>query len=91
MVRTLRYSLAGAGVGFFVGLVLVILLSRMGGGPVSVSDIVTATVFFGGFLAGPGAIAGAVIGGVADLLAYFRRRDEALRQAQAQRDSEFER
>jgi hypothetical protein len=91
MARTLRCSLAGAGVGFLLGLVLVILLCGTVGGPDRARDIVTATVFFGAFLAGPGAIAGAVIGGVADLLAYFKRRDELLRHAQAQRDSESER
>jgi hypothetical protein len=42
----------------------------------------------GVFLAGAGAVAGAVTGGVADLLAYFRRRDEAARNAQKRCESQ---
>ena len=84
MVRTWLYSFAGAGVGFFVGFVLVWMMS--GGRPAS--DKAAITLFMGGLLAGAGAVAGALIGGVAALLAFFRRRDEAARDAQGQRESE---
>jgi len=89
MVRTWLYSFAGAGVGFLVGFVLVLLV-RMTAGAQPPSDMAAVTLFLGGFLAGAGAVAGALIGGVADLLAYFRRRDEAVRDAQAQCESESE-
>ena len=36
-------------------------------------------MFVGSFLAGTGAIAGAIIGGVADLLEFFRKKDQASR------------
>jgi hypothetical protein len=42
----------------------------------------------GVFLAGAGAVAGALTGGAADLLEFLRRRDEAARDAQAQPESE---
>jgi branched-subunit amino acid ABC-type transport system permease component len=75
------YSFAGAGVGFLAGLLLILLLSRTTG-PQPPSDTGPAALFVGVFLAGAGAVAGAVVGGVADLLAFFRRRDEAARNAQ---------
>jgi hypothetical protein len=40
------------------------------------------------FLAGTGAIAGAIIGGVADLREFFRRKDQAPREAQDRDKSE---
>jgi len=39
-------------------------------------------LFVGCFLAGAGAIAGAIIGGVADLQEFFKRKDQAPREAQ---------
>ena len=45
-------------------------------------------LFIGGLLAGAGAVAGALIGGVADLMQFFRRRDEAGKDAPAQDESE---
>jgi hypothetical protein len=39
-------------------------------------------MFVGVFLGGTGAIAGAIIGGVADLLAFFRRKERAPGEAQ---------
>ncbi len=83
MARTLLCSFAGAAFGFLVAVVLVGIASGGERG----SDTAAVTVLFGGFLAAAGAIVGALIGGVADLLAYFRRRDEAIRDAQAQRES----
>ena len=78
MGRTLLCSLAGAGAGFLVGFVVV----RMAAGAQPASDTGPVIVFVGIFLAGTGAIAGAIIGGVADLLEFFRRKDQAPREAQ---------
>jgi hypothetical protein len=77
MVRTWLYPVAGAGVGFLVGLLLVQMMA--GGQPAS--DTVAVTLFVGVFLAGAGAVAGALTGGAADLLEFLRRRDEAARDA----------
>ena len=89
MARTLLCSLAGAGAGFLVGLVFVLLL-RMTAGAQPLADLAAISIFVGGFLAAAGAIVGAIIGGVSDLLAYFSRRDEALEDALARRDSKSE-
>ena len=75
MVRTLICSLAGAGAGFVAGAVIVLIAAKGEPG----RDTVVVTLFVGCFFAGTGAIAGAIIGGVADLLAYFRRKDQATR------------
>jgi hypothetical protein len=84
MVRTFLCSLAGAGAGFFVAYVVVQMMTA--GQPTSETAFVT--LFFGCLLGGSGAVAGALIGGVADLLAYFKRRDEAARDAQSQSETE---
>jgi hypothetical protein len=84
MGRTLLCSLAGAGAGFLVGFAGVWMAS--GGQPAS--DTGALILFVGSFLAGTGAIAGAIIGGVADLLAFFRRKDQAPREAQDRDKSE---
>jgi hypothetical protein len=73
MSRTLVCSLAGAGVGLLVGCVGVIIASGAQAG----SDTAAVTLFVGSFLAGTGAIAGAVVGGVADLREFFTRKDQA--------------
>ena len=78
MGRTLLCSLAGAGAGFLVGFAVV----RMVAGAQPESDIVPVSLFVGVFLAGTGAIAGAVIGSVADLREFFRRKDQVPREAQ---------
>jgi hypothetical protein len=72
MGRTLLCSLAGAGVGFLVGFgsVLVVAGSQHAG------DAATVAVFVGVFLAGSGAIAGAIIGGVADLREFFTKKGQ---------------
>lgn len=80
MLRTLLGSLAGAAIGFFVAVVAVQIAA--GGQPGS--DVGPATLFVGVFLAGAGAIAGAIIGGVADLLAFFRRKDPAAKETKDQ-------
>jgi hypothetical protein len=76
MVRTLLCSLAGAGAGFLVGFAAV----SMTLGAQSSRDIVAVMLFVSIFLAGTGAIAGAIIGGVADLREFFTRKDQAPRE-----------
>ncbi len=73
MGRTLLCSLAGAAAGFLVGLAAV----RVAAGAQPSHDTAAIGLFVGAFLAGTGAIAGAVIGGVADLKEFFRRKDRA--------------
>jgi hypothetical protein len=82
MVRTWLYSFAGAGIGFLAALVIV----RMMAGASSPSETTAITLFVGTFLAGTGAIAGAITGAVAE----FRKRTEQASQAQVQRESESE-
>jgi hypothetical protein len=84
MGRTLLCSLAGAGVGFLVGFAAI----RMAAGEQPASDTGPAILFVGVFLAGTGAIAGAIIGGVADLREFFRRKDQAQREMQDRQESE---
>jgi len=73
MSRTFVCSIAGAVVGFLAGYVGVIIVS---GGQAG-SDTAGLTLVLGSFLAGAGAIAGAVIGGVADLREYLTKKDQA--------------
>ena len=84
MGRTLLCSLAGAGAGFLVGFAAV----RMVAGAQPASDTGFIIMCVGVFLAGTGAIAGAIIGGVADLREFFRRKDQAPREAQDRDKSE---
>ena len=73
MSRAFVGSLAGAAVGFLAGCVCVGIAS----GGTAGSDTAAATLFVGSLLAGPGAIAGAVIGGVADLREFCAKKDRA--------------
>ena len=66
-------SLAGAVVGFLTGCVCAAIAS---GGEV-MRDTIPFTLLFACFLAGPGAIAGAVIGGVSDLREFCAKKDRA--------------
>ena len=84
MGRTLLCSLAGAGVGFLVGFVAVCVAV----GTQPARDAGAIILFVGVFLAGAGAIAGAIIGGVADLREFFRRKDQAQREEQDRHESE---
>jgi hypothetical protein len=77
MGRALVCSLAGAGIGFLLGCVGVGIVT----GGVEARDTGAIILFLGSFLAGAGAIAGAVIGGVADLREFFIRKDQAARDA----------
>jgi hypothetical protein len=79
MGRTFRCSIAGAGTGFLVGFVAV---SIAAGGHLSSPDIPAIILFVGVFLAGSGAIAGAIIGGVADLREFFTMKDQTPREPQ---------
>lgn len=78
-------SLAGAGAGFLVASAVVLMAAAARPSP----DTGTVIMFVGVFLAGTGAIAGAIIGGVADLREFFRRKDQAPREAQDWDKSEY--
>jgi hypothetical protein len=82
MGRTGLCSIGGASIGFLVGAMLV----RMMAGPEPASDTAAITLFVGTFLAGTGAIAGAITGGVAEC----SKRTKQAREAQAQRESRSE-
>jgi len=84
MGRTLLCSLAGAGAGFLVGFVAV----RLAAGAQPASDTGAVILFVGVFLAGTGAIAGAIIGGVADLREFFTRKDQAQKEVRNRYKSE---
>lgn len=84
MVRTVLCSFAGAAIGYLMGYAGVLIVA----GSEPHSDTAAITLFFGGFLAGCGAIAGAVTGGVADLLQYLKRRDEVVRDRDAVNETE---
>ncbi len=73
MSRAFMGSLAGATVGSLVGFVGVMIVS---GGEVA-RDTGAMILILGSFLAGLGAIAGAVIGGVADLREISQKKDQA--------------
>jgi hypothetical protein len=64
MGRALVYCFAGAGIGFLAGFVIVGLIS----GPHPPSDAGVIGMFVGTFLAGTGAIAGAILGAVAEFI-----------------------
>lgn len=81
MGRTLIYPFAGAGIGFLVAFVIVRLMA----GPSPPSDTTAITLLVGTFLAGTGAIAGAILGGVES----FKRRQQASKEP-VQRESESE-
>lgn len=84
MKRTLLGSFAGAGIGFLVPFATVLLVT----GSLPTRDEGSGMlVLVGFFLAGAGAIAGAVIGGVAELLAYFKNREQE-RQSREHREPE---
>ena len=72
MKRTWLCSLAGAGAGFLVGFVAVSIAA----GAEPRSDTGAIILFVGSFLAGCGAIAGAIIGGVADLRELGKRKNQ---------------
>ena len=67
MGRTSLYPFAGAGIG---ALAAVVIVPAIGGAS---SDTTAITLFVGTFLAGTGAIAGAIVGGVE----FLRGRDQA--------------
>jgi len=73
MGRTSLCSFAGAGIGFLAACLLVQMMT--GGAPSR--DTAAITLFVGTFLAGTGAIAGAIAGGMAELRARADRASEA--------------
>jgi hypothetical protein len=77
MGRTLVSSLAGAVVGFLIGMVLVVVMS----GSPPARDTAGIALLVGVFLAGSGAVAGAIIGGVADLREHLTRNGQATKEA----------
>ena len=81
MGRTLLYPFAGAALGFLAAFVIVRLMA----GPSPPGDTTAITLFVGTFLAGTGAIAGAIVGGVESL----KRRQQA-REEQVPRKSQSE-
>jgi hypothetical protein len=70
MKRTVLCCFAGVGLGF----VLPFLLAAVLGG--LTSPDIGSVLLVGIFLAGSGAIAGAVVGGVADLLEFYRKQEQ---------------
>jgi hypothetical protein len=74
-------AFAGGVIGFFAGCVIV--RAMVGASPPS--DTAAITLFVGTFLAGTGAIAGAISGGVAE---FFRRAERA-RESRTERGSDF--
>ncbi|HEY1377320.1 MAG TPA: hypothetical protein VGF55_11025 [Gemmataceae bacterium] len=62
MGRTLVFSFAGAGIGFLAAFVIVQMMT----GPSEARDTAAITLFVGTFLGGSGAIAGAIVGAVAE-------------------------
>ena len=81
MSRTLFSSLVGAGAGFLAGFVGVSMVS----GSQPTSDTAPIIVFFGGLLAGLGAIAGALIGGSAELRDAVRQKEQAVSEEEVHR------
>jgi hypothetical protein len=79
MARTAMCSFAGAAIGILLAFIMVHIAS--GGMPGS--DTAAITLFVGTFLAGTGAIAGAVVGGMAE---YLNRADQVI-ETRAERDS----
>jgi hypothetical protein len=86
MGSTWVYSFAGAGVGFLVGFAVLWMMTSAQ----PPSDRYPVALFVGIFLAGSGAIAGAIIGGVADLLKFVRRRERARTESQTRCKSKSE-
>jgi hypothetical protein len=72
MSRSFVGSLTGAGIGLLLGFVGVGVAS----GGESARDTGAIVLFVGSFLAGAGAIAGAVIGGVSDVRKLLHKQDE---------------
>jgi hypothetical protein len=82
MVCRLLCSLAGAAAGFFAGFVVVMAGANSG------SDTGAIILFLGSLLAGPGAIAGAIVGGAADWWGFPSRDERSPRQARGRDESE---
>ena len=77
MLRTCACSLAGGVVGFMAGIVLVMIAS----GGEWARDTAFMILVIGAFLAGTGAVAGAVIGGVVEIKRIIHNRPGGIRPA----------
>lgn len=75
MRRTLLCSLAGVVAGFLLTAVVISITAGATGG--RSADTGPIIAILGIFIAGMGAIAGAIIGGVADLREFYRTKDKA--------------
>ena len=82
MGRASLCSLAGAGIGFLVGFFMVLIVA----GASPARDTTAIAMFAGIFLTGAGAIAGAIVGGMAE----FLTRTDQTKAVQLQRESESE-
>jgi hypothetical protein len=81
MKRTLFSAFAGAGIGMLAATAIGAMTRAT-----STPDGLAIILFIGVFLAGTCAIAGAIVGGVADLIEFFKKKEEA-RQIQERRTS----
>jgi hypothetical protein len=72
MKRTLFCSFVGAG----IGVLAAIVFGSMTGALSSRDGGALIILFIGTFLAGIGAIAGAIIGGVAELMTFLREKEQ---------------
>jgi hypothetical protein len=79
MGRTLLCSLAGAVAGFLISAAVILIVATSFGGRPTATDTAPIIAILGIFIAGMGAIAGAIIGGVADLKEFFRKKDQSSR------------
>jgi hypothetical protein len=82
MVRTLLCSLAGAVIGFMVTATVILMVASSVGGRPSATDTVPIISILGILVAGLGAIAGAIIGGVADLKEFYKKKEQASKTTQ---------
>jgi hypothetical protein len=71
MGRTVLGCFVGIGSGFLLAFLLAVMMVGL-----ESRDAKGIILFVGVFLAGSGAIAGAVVGGVADLLEFYRKQEQ---------------
>lgn len=75
MRRAMLGALTGAGVGFFAGFVIVQIFLHIVERETT-PDSTGMVLILGVFLAGAGAIAGAIVGGVTDLKEFFQKKQQ---------------
>jgi hypothetical protein len=84
MGRTCLFSLAGAGIGFVAG-ILIIQIAFVSGGRSNAPDATAVSVFVGVFLAGCGAISGAIVGAVGAIRTKQQAKEDPTRR-ESERD-----